>query len=499
MVVSTNHKMTVNERLPYIGLGLLLIVGLALVLCYTYTSIKHDMALMADKQPDVFEYFNQRANILDPEQLARFVDESGFKTSIFSSQGADAYVYGYDLNTRRRFAVIPLLQSSSKVLSTFRYVISYPNVINLYTLTDDNQLVGIVADRSKLPDQLMPTTPTLRELAPWRHYFGCRIFAMTREVCSSDEAWVSDIKEPKYGQPKSIAMYFPFRYFDTGGNHYKHGLVVIEIAVDMAFKSVLRPFDELNPTYTAISFKGAVPCEEGSLCLSMPLLHTKARSALYLRWTYSYIDFGMVAFFSPAFQLYVITLLVAFLLGPRIYKRFLTMANTDHLTRLPRRDILDMAMLHAHDYLLILDIDNFKSINDTHGHHVGDNALTAFAQHLRNNIRNGDTAIRWGGEEFIVLYKGSADDEEMRASTNRLLVTPLRLAELPDPITFSGGMIRIRDYMTVNDAIAFADELLFYVKQNGKHNIARHYGMGVRLQRGPAEKVVLLNIAVRQK
>lgn len=42
-------------------------------------------------------------------------------------------------------------------------------------------------------------------------------------------------------------------------------------------------------------------------------------------------------------------------------------------------------------------------------------------------------------------------------------------------------MIRIRDYMTVNDAIAFADELLFYVKQNGKHNIARHYGMGVRL------------------
>lgn len=121
---------------------------------------------------------------------------------------------------------------------------------------------------------------------------------------------------------------------------------------------------------------------------------------------------------------------------------------------------------------MILDIDNFKSVNDTHGHGVGDLALVAFANHLKTNIRKGDVAIRWGGEEFIVLFKGMDDDKMMHHSAARLLERPLRIPELPAPITFSAGVTRIRDYLTVAEAVQLADDLLYHVKQHGKRNIA---------------------------
>ena len=75
------------------------------------------------------------------------------------------------------------------------------------------------------------------------------------------------------------------------------------------------------------------------------------------------------------------------LTGRSLVTRLRTLAQTDHLTRLPRRDILNEALLQEHDYLMILDIDNFKSVNDTHGHGVGDLALVAFAHAL---IGDGD-------------------------------------------------------------------------------------------------------------
>ncbi|MDH0435259.1 GGDEF domain-containing protein [Aeromonas caviae] len=175
------------------------------------------------------------------------------------------------------------------------------------------------------------------------------------------------------------------------------------------------------------------------------------------------------------------------LTGRSLVTRLRILAQTDHLTRLPRRDILNQALLREHDYLMILDIDNFKSVNDTHGHGVGDLALVAFANHLKTNIRKGDVAIRWGGEEFIVLFKGMDDDNMMHHSAARLLERPLRIPELPAPITFSAGVTRIRDYLTVAEAVQLADDLLYHVKQHGKRNIAYYQGQTIRLVRDPGD------------
>ena len=462
----------------------LALAGLGLVFNYTYLSIRHDMRLITAKQPNLFELFYQRARILAPEKLASFIDNSSIKTPIFSENGdATAYAYGYDLATLARLAVIPILPPANQMLSTYQYLLSYPEVLNLYAFYNDRRMLGMVGDKRMLPSELLPVNTNLNDIEPWTHYFGCAAFAATHVPCSTDEAQVSDIYTDTFTGLKTITMYFPFVFYDTEIEDYRYGLTGIDIAVDEAFKDVFSPLESLNPTRSVLSFNEMEPCRPWHLCLNTRFMETKAGNDLFLKWSYSYGDFMRVVLYGPAFKLYLIVLLLLMLTGRGIYGRLRTLALTDHLTRLPRRDILEQALLKEYDFLMLLDIDNFKSINDTHGHGVGDLALVAFARHLTTNMRKGDKAIRWGGEEFIILYKGLNDRASMRQAVTRLLASQLQIPELPAPITFSAGVIRIRDYLTVAEATDLADALLYHVKQHGKHNIAYYQGQEIRLIR----------------
>ena len=462
----------------------LALAGLGLVFNYTYLSIRHDMRLITAKQPNLFELFYQRARILAPEKLASFIDNSSIKTPIFSENGdATAYAYGYDLATLARLAVIPILPPANQMLSTYQYLLSYPEVLNLYAFYNDRRMLGMVGDKRMLPSELQPVNTNLNDIEPWTHYFGCAAFAATHVPCSTDEAQVSDIYTDTFTGLKTITLYFPFVFYDPALADYRYGLTGIDIAIDEAFKDVLRPFESLNPTRTVLSFEEVEPCRPWHICLNTRFMRTKAGNDLFLKWSYSYGDVVRAVLYGPAFKLYLIVLLLLMLTGRGIYGRLRTLALTDHLTRLPRRDILEQALLKEYDFLMLLDIDNFKSINDTHGHGVGDLALVAFARHLTTNMRKGDKAIRWGGEEFIILYKGLNDRASMRQAVTRLLASQLQIPELPAPITFSAGVIRIRDYLTVAEATDLADALLYHVKQHGKHNIAYYQGQEIRLIR----------------
>lgn len=469
----------------------LALAGLGLVFNYTYLSIRHDMQLITAKQPNLFELFYQRARILAPEKLASFIDNSSIKTPIFSENGdATAYAYGYDLATLARLAVIPILPPANQMLSTYQYLLSYPEVLNLYAFYNDRRILGMVDDKRMLPGELQPVNTNLNDIEPWTHYFGCAAFAATHVPCSTDEAQVSDIYTDTFTGLKTITLYFPFVFYDPALADYRYGLTGIDIAIDEAFKDVLRPFESLNPTRTVLSFEEVEPCRPWHICLNTRFMRTKAGNDLFLKWSYSYGDVVRAVLYGPAFKLYLIVLLLLMLTGRGIYGRLRTLALTDHLTRLPRRDILEQALLKEYDFLMLLDIDNFKSINDTHGHGVGDIALVAFARHLTTNMRKGDKAIRWGGEEFIILYKGLNDRASMRQAVTRLLASQLQIPELPAPITFSAGVIRIRDYLTVAEATDLADALLYHVKQHGKHNIAYYQGQEIRLIRDPGTNPV---------
>ncbi|MGL6366004.1 GGDEF domain-containing protein [Aeromonas jandaei] len=240
----------------------------------------------------------------------------------------------------------------------------------------------------------------------------------------------------------------------------------------MAFKDVLRPFNYANPTRTSISMHSPEPCGTYEICVNKLVMHTKSSTPVYLSWIYSVNDFIWFVLTGISFQTYLFLLLLLTTIWRIVYPSIQRIAYVDRLTNLPKRDFLTKSILHKYDYLMILDVDNFKAVNDQYGHNIGDKVLASFAANLKLNTRKVDIAIRWGGEEFIVLYRGITDQDMMTYIAGRLLEKPLHIDELPTPITFSAGIVRIRDYMDIHELTKLADELLYYVKKNGKNNIA---------------------------
>ena len=101
-------------------------------------------------------------------------------------------------------------------------------------------------------------------------------------------------------------------------------------------------------------------------------------------------------------------------------KQLEQMAYYDPLTDLPNRRLLEklikrefsLVQRYEHEtVIVILDIDDFKMINDTYGHPVGDNVLRQLADLLKNNVREADTVARFGGEEFIILMPNTSMKE----------------------------------------------------------------------------------------
>jgi diguanylate cyclase (GGDEF)-like protein len=124
--------------------------------------------------------------------------------------------------------------------------------------------------------------------------------------------------------------------------------------------------------------------------------------------------------------------------------------------------------------MLMLDIDHFKVLNDTHGHQAGDTALAAFAQTLLSTVRRADLAARYGGEEFcVVMSNTSGRDARTVAEKIRVAVAGLRI-ELPDGtllgLTVSiGGAAFPEDTDSASELLSLADEALYSAKGGGRN------------------------------
>ena len=161
-------------------------------------------------------------------------------------------------------------------------------------------------------------------------------------------------------------------------------------------------------------------------------------------------------------------------------KRIEELSITDKLTGLKNRFYLDKVyareLKQAQRYntpfcAIILDIDNFKKINDTYGHLVGDTVLVHLAKLLTNNIRQSDMLGRWGGEEFLIFtpqtdYKAACD----LAEKLRLLISKENF-DIVGEITcsFGVGVYKKEDHST--EMIKRADEALYKAKESGKNRV----------------------------
>jgi len=156
-------------------------------------------------------------------------------------------------------------------------------------------------------------------------------------------------------------------------------------------------------------------------------------------------------------------------------------ALTDALTSIPNKRALDehlqraclLAERHAEEYSLILcDLDHFKTVNDQHGHVMGDHLLRLTAEALETAIRSSDSVYRFGGEEFAILLPHTGEPEAQDVADRvRSAVASLRVdgggTELS--VTISCGVARHMPEERADQWIARADEALYRAKDQGRN------------------------------
>jgi diguanylate cyclase (GGDEF)-like protein len=162
-------------------------------------------------------------------------------------------------------------------------------------------------------------------------------------------------------------------------------------------------------------------------------------------------------------------------------------ANRDELTgMLTRSSLLDrfsqknLSARHKKTALTLyfIDLDGFKHINDQHGHAMGDRVLTAVGARIQSAIRPTDMAVRWGGDEFIVVFEGVREPEmviQLAARLLRIITAPLHLSAEHSIELILGASIGIAIGADVNssisDLIDQADRAMYQAKKSGKNSI----------------------------
>jgi diguanylate cyclase (GGDEF)-like protein/PAS domain S-box-containing protein len=165
------------------------------------------------------------------------------------------------------------------------------------------------------------------------------------------------------------------------------------------------------------------------------------------------------------------------------------LAFYDALTQLPNRRLLHERLLQSmaisarsgkHGAVMFIDLDNFKTLNDTQGHDVGDLLLKEVARRLTRNVREGDTVARLGGDEFVVALESLSGVEQDAAAQAELIAEKIR-AELVQPYRLKGiehqsspsiGVCLFRGHQnSLDEVLKQADLAMYQAKSSGRNMV----------------------------
>ena len=158
-----------------------------------------------------------------------------------------------------------------------------------------------------------------------------------------------------------------------------------------------------------------------------------------------------------------------------------TMAHNDFLTGISnRRYFFESMKAYCETYkepfaLAMIDIDDFKTINDTFGHDIGDNTIVALATLLKNSIKGSDIVARFGGEEFCIVLKNIEQKNALQLFVKlraQIAATTIRLKkDKAFNFTVSMGVAFSDDDKTIDTLLKEADKALYNAKKNGKNRV----------------------------
>ncbi len=182
----------------------------------------------------------------------------------------------------------------------------------------------------------------------------------------------------------------------------------------------------------------------------------------------------------------------------RVEKRINELVFNDALTHLPNRRLLHNRLTQAmntsshsglYGAVMFLDLDNFKPLNDTHGHELGDLLLIEVARRIKSCIRKSDTVARMGGDEFVVMLSEMDKDIELAALYASTVAEKIRIvlakpyslqrvmkAEEETTVEYNcsvstGIKLFLGNDISEEDILKFADEAMYLAKKSGRNTI----------------------------
>jgi diguanylate cyclase (GGDEF)-like protein len=151
--------------------------------------------------------------------------------------------------------------------------------------------------------------------------------------------------------------------------------------------------------------------------------------------------------------------------------------NRRHFAELVQIDIERARRFNENSYVILIDTDYFKKVNDTYGHLVGDKVLIELAKRMKEIIRPYDLLARYGGEEFII-YMPDSNEEGVAAATERL-----RLKICQHPFIFTDASLNVSasfgvaiiENGSIEKSIKNADDALYRAKEEGRNRVVFHH------------------------